>query len=62
MIMLSKGSLEREEKNIPMGVVSKNDVGDRKTDLSAALKRFRLATKLAILRNVDEVSKVLTVK
>jgi hypothetical protein len=45
-----------------MGVVSKNDVGDRKTALSAALKRFRLATKLAILRNVGEVNKALTVK
>jgi hypothetical protein len=45
-----------------MGVVSKNDVGDRKTDLSAALKRFRLATKLAILRDVDKVNKALTIK
>jgi len=45
-----------------MGVVSKNDVGDLKTALSAALKRSRLATKLAMLRNVDEVYKRLTMK
>jgi hypothetical protein len=57
MVILSKGSLKGRGKKVPIGVVSKNDVGDRKTDLSAALKRFRLATKLAILRNVDKSTK-----
>jgi len=45
-----------------MGVVSKNDIGDRKTALSAALKRFKLPTKLTRLWNVDEVNKALTVE
>jgi hypothetical protein len=32
-----------------MGVVSKNDEGDRRTPLRAALKRFKLAIKLMML-------------
>ncbi len=31
---------------VPIGVVSKNDVGDRSTPLKAALNRFKLANKL----------------
>ena len=60
MVMISKVHSRGKGKNVPIGVVSilsKNDVGDRKTDLNAALKRFRLATKLAILRNVDKSTK-----
>ena len=51
-----------DRKEIPIGVVSKNDIGDRKTALSAALKRFKLATKLTTLCNVDEVNKAITVE
>jgi hypothetical protein len=35
--------------SIPIGVVSKNDAGDRKTPVKAALNRLKLATKLASL-------------
>ena len=37
-----------------MGVVSKKDVGDRSTLSRAALKRFRLAIKLATLYTKSE--------
>jgi hypothetical protein len=37
--------------NLPIGVVSKNEVGDRRTPASAALKRFKLAMRLARLWN-----------
>jgi hypothetical protein len=40
-----------------MGVVSKNDVGDRKTPLKAALNIPRLATKLASLITRTVVSR-----
>ena len=60
--MVIQRKLTREIEKLPIGVVSKNDVGDRKTALSAALKRFRLATKLAMLWNADDVNKVLTVE
>jgi hypothetical protein len=35
--------------NIPIGVVSKNDIGDRKTLAKAALNMLRLAAKVASL-------------
>ena len=35
--------------NIPIGVVSKNDTGDRKTLAKAALNMLRLAAKVASL-------------
>ena len=38
-----------EIHELPIGVVSKNDVGDLKTLDNAALKRLRLAIKLAKL-------------
>jgi len=33
-----------------MGVVSKNETGDRRTDVREALKRFRLAVRQAKLK------------
>ena len=38
------------EYNVPIGVVSKKAVGDLRTALRAALNRFRLPIRLAILQ------------
>lgn len=38
-----------QRTGIPIGVVSKNDAGDRRTPVNAALNMLRLATKLASL-------------
>lgn len=40
---------------LPNGVVSKNEVGERSTELRAVLNRFKLATKLAILHAINSV-------
>ena len=42
----------RKERDRPKGVVSKNEVGDRRTAFKAVLKRFKLANKDMTL-NVD---------
>jgi hypothetical protein len=38
---------------VPIGVVSKNNTGERKTPPNAALNIFRLATKLASLTHIQ---------
>ena len=42
-------TVDHDKHNLPMGVVSKKEVGDLTTPDKAALKRLRLAIKLAKL-------------